>query len=90
VRVAYDSHHGLSEAPDWAPATAFIDIGMPGMNGYELAGALRQQGSTALLVAVTGWGSEVDEARSKSTGFDLHMTKPAHPEAVQAALQQLF
>jgi CheY-like chemotaxis protein len=60
------------------------------MNGYELARALRQQGSTALLVAVTGWSSEGDEARSKSAGFGLQMTKPADPEAVQAVLQQLF
>ena len=65
-------------APIFNPEVVFLDIGLPGMNGYELAAALRQQDSARniRLVAVTGWGSEDDRARARRAGFDHHLTKP--------------
>jgi CheY-like chemotaxis protein len=59
----------------------FLDIGMPGMDGYEVARRLRQMpgGQDALLVAVTGFGREEDRQRSQEAGFDRHVTKPLDP-----------
>ncbi|MDQ1923359.1 response regulator [Massilia pseudoviolaceinigra] len=60
------------------PQVMFLDIGMPGMDGFELARALRadDRHDDALLVALTGWGSSADRERTRAAGFDLHLTKP--------------
>ena len=73
------------------PDVAILDIGMPGMNGYELARALRSEswGQHIALIAATGWGNDQDHERTKSAGFDIHMTKPFAMEDLQAAIQQL-
>jgi len=70
------------------PAVVFLDIGMPGMNGYETASLLRAMpGAQArMLVALTGWGSEADQARSLEAGFDFHLTKPVDIDNVQRVL----
>jgi CheY-like chemotaxis protein len=74
------------------PAVVFLDIGMPGMNGYETAVLLRAlPGAQArMLVALTGWGSEADQARSLAAGFDLHLTKPVDIDKVQQLLAARF
>lgn len=66
---------------------AFLDIGLPGLNGYELAQRLRQlPGYESLLVALTGYGQEEDRRRALEAGFDDHMTKPVHFDALQRLL----
>jgi two-component system CheB/CheR fusion protein len=81
VRVAYDGSTSLAHAQEFQPELVFLDIGMPGMDGYEVARRLRQQPGleNAVLVAVTGWGQEEDRRRSLEAGFDGHIVKPAEP-----------
>jgi CheY-like chemotaxis protein len=66
----------------------FLDIGMPGMSGYDVAQAIRRDHAfdEVLLVALTGWGGELDRAKSANAGFDQHLTKPATIEAIEAVL----
>jgi PAS domain S-box-containing protein len=81
VRVAYDGPAGLAALPAFAPELVFLDLGMPGMDGYEAARRIRQQpdGRGLTLVALTGWGQEEARGRALDAGFDLHLTKPANP-----------
>ena len=89
VRTASDGASALALATGaWRPDIVFLDIGMPGMNGYELAGRLRALPGwrETLLVALTGWGAESDRARSLAAGIDVHLTKPVEPHAVETLL----
>ncbi|HTQ36086.1 MAG TPA: response regulator [Steroidobacteraceae bacterium] len=74
------------------PDVVILDIGMPDMNGYEVAQRLRQTGwgSGALLVALTGWGQKEDIERAHRAGFDSHMTKPADPEEIETVLEDFL
>jgi CheY-like chemotaxis protein len=78
-------------ADEFRPAVILLDIGMPDMNGYEVARALRATswGRQIKLVAVTGWGQEDDQRRSAEAGFDRHVTKPVDPIALEAYLESL-
>ena len=77
VAVAYDGAEALRTAERFEPQVALLDIGMPGMNGFDLASALRQRfGRQILLVAVTGWSQANDIARGVEAGFDRHFAKP--------------
>ena len=91
TRLARDGVSGLAVAREFDPDVAFLDIGMPGMNGYELARAIRDSGKCegVALVALTGWGTKRDMARSKAAGFDRHFTKPAQLEEVDALLAEV-
>jgi CheY-like chemotaxis protein len=82
VRTATDGADALAIAMQFRPDVALLDIGLPGMNGYELARHLRASGETskALLVAITGYGQPEDVARSEAAGFDHHVTKPVSLE----------
>jgi CheY-like chemotaxis protein len=73
-------------ACEFLPQLAFVDIGMPGMNGHEVARAIRAtpELKELLLVALTGWGAREDVAQSVHAGFDLHMTKPIDAGALDA------
>lgn len=77
--VAYDGIEAMALAEAYRPDIVFLDIGMPRMNGYEVAAAIRQAPGLqhAVLVALTGWGSHEDRLRSREAGFDHHLTKPA-------------
>jgi signal transduction histidine kinase len=67
------------------PEIAILDIGMPGLNGYEVAQRIRQKAKqTVMLIAVTGWGQEADKARAAASGFDHHFTKPVEPAVLSA------
>jgi len=90
VRVAHDGPSALAVARGDPPEVAFLDIGMPGMDGCELARRLRQEAGLrgALLVALTGWGQEEDRKRTREAGFDHHLTKPADPEALHRLLAE--
>jgi CheY-like chemotaxis protein len=84
VRVAHDGEAALALVQDWQPDVGFLDIGLPKLNGYDLARALRARATTAriTLVAVTGWGQENDRQRAFDAGFDQHLVKPADPARV--------
>jgi signal transduction histidine kinase/CheY-like chemotaxis protein len=84
VRTAADGNQALALAAAFRPQVAILDIGMPGLNGYEVARKLRAEpwGRDVLLVALTGWGQQEDVKRSVDAGFDCHMTKPADLDAL--------
>src|SRR5262245_15654640 len=72
VRIAHDGAAALDTVRDFRPDVAFLDIGMPGLSGYEVAQAVRAEpwGHEVTLVAVTGWGQADDKSRARSAGFD--------------------
>jgi PAS domain S-box-containing protein len=78
VETAYDGLAALQRASEWEPALVFLDIGMPGLDGYEVARRLRQERrfENTTLVALTGYGQEGDRERSRAAGFDHHLVKP--------------
>ncbi len=91
VRTAHDGPSALREAADFLPHAAFVDIGLPVMDGYELAGHLlaRQTRPSLHLFAVTGYGQESDRARALEAGFERHLVKPVGWEQVAAALESV-
>ena len=91
VRVAHDGPEALAAAGAFLPEVALLDIGMPGMDGYEVARRLRANPDFQglLLVALTGWGQEADRRRSEEAGFDRHLIKPVDPEVVRELLADL-
>ena len=90
VSEAEDGHAGLERTLTLRPDAAVIDIGLPGLDGYELARRIRAAGHAGmLLVAVTGYGQSGDRLRSTEAGFDAHLTKPVDPRALDALLAQL-
>ena len=78
VRTAFDGSSVLEAALDYRPNVVLLDIGLPGLNGFEVAKQLRQQPTlkNVVLVAMTGYGQESDRKRSKEAGFDHHLVKP--------------
>ena len=91
VRVAHDGVTALGVAVDFLPALIFLDIGMPGMDGYEVARRLRTMPAlqSTVLTALTGWGQAEDRRRSADAGFDHHLVKPPELKAVEALLADL-
>lgn len=91
TRVANDGDEAVRLAHEFHPDIVFLDIGMPGKDGYEVARELRASSHTrqAVLVALTGWGAKDDRARSRKAGFDHHLTKPAGLEAVDELLAHI-
>ena len=90
VRVAHDGRAALSLAQTFHPDTALLDIGMPQLNGYEVARALRQEpwGARITLIALTGWGQESDRQKALDAGFDRHLTKPIDPDALESLMSE--
>ena len=88
VRTAFDGEAGLAEAEAFRPDVAFLDIGMPRLDGHECARRIRSSpwGGGVLLVAMTGWGQEEDRRRTRAAGFDHHLVKPVDPEALRMIL----
>ena len=76
AHVAYDGPQALEQAADLRPDVALLDIGLPGMDGYELAGRLKALFAGLRLIAVTGYGQDADRARAAAAGFDHHLVKP--------------
>ena len=88
VRTVSDGPQAVAIAQVFAPQVAVVDIGLPGMNRYEVARRLRLKGSEAptLLIALTGYGQKEDRARSIQAGFHHHFVKPADPRIIQSAI----
>jgi signal transduction histidine kinase/ActR/RegA family two-component response regulator len=89
VRAAYDPSTALAMARERPPDIALLDIGLPGMDGYELAAALRSMlppGAPLRLIAITGYGQPADRSRSAEAGFSAHLVKPVDVAAVQDAI----
>jgi signal transduction histidine kinase/ActR/RegA family two-component response regulator len=90
VRTAYDSAAALDALRAFAPDAAILDIGLPGMDGYALAGKFAEAPGNARprLVALTGYGTQQDRDRALRAGFDDHLVKPVDPEHLVAALDR--
>lgn len=90
VRLAHDGREALEAAGLFSPDLILLDIGLPGMNGYDAARQLRAAPEVhARLVALTGYGTQQDRQRALDAGFDDHLVKPLSPEATQQLLDQL-
>ena len=87
-RTAHDGPQALVVARAFLPEIVFLDIGLPGMDGFEVARQFRADPRLAgvILVALTGWGSQDDKRRAKEAGFDFHLTKPIDTAAVEHLL----
>jgi CheY-like chemotaxis protein len=88
VAVAHGGPEALDLLPSFRPDVVLLDIGMPGMDGYEVARRMRQtpDGERVLLIALTGWGQEEDRHRTHDAGFDHHLLKPANIDALRSIL----
>jgi signal transduction histidine kinase/ActR/RegA family two-component response regulator len=92
VQTAYSGDEGTSLAETTRPGVIVLDIGMPGMSGYDVAQWVRGRpwGAAVRLVAVTGWGQAQDRARVRAAGFDDHFVKPVDPELLLARLREMI
>jgi CheY-like chemotaxis protein len=92
VRVGHAGEESLEIARSMLPHAMILDIGMPDLNGYEVARRTRAEawGADVLLIAVTGWGQKEDKDRAEAAGFDHHMTKPVDPDVIERLLQEYF
>src|SRR5690348_7003422 len=91
VAFAFDGPSAIETAEQWQPEAVFLDIGLPGMDGYEVAERLRElpQAKDAVLIAITGYGQEVDRLRSRRAGIDHHLVKPVAPDTLRSLIDSL-
>ena len=89
VVVVHDGPSALQAAQAYRPEIILLDLGMPDMNGFEVARALRERGiaPTPRIVAVTGWGKPEDERRTREAGFDMHLIKPVEESQIRQVLR---
>ena len=92
VHAAYDGNSALEVIREFRPRVVLLDLGLPGMDGYEVARQIRRDASMAAvpLVAFTGYGSAKDHLRTSEAGFDHHLTKPVNPEELEKLLATLL
>jgi CheY-like chemotaxis protein len=88
VRAVHDGPTALAATETFHPEVVLCDIGLPGMNGYQLARqfCLQAGQNKPVLVAITGYGQEEDRRRAQTAGFDHHMTKPVDPALLESLL----
>ena len=88
VRTTHDGLQAVAAAEEFRPDAMVLDIGLPKLDGYEVARQLRSRpwGGKMVMIAVTGWGQEEDKERSKEVGFDHHLVKPVDPTALMRLL----
>ncbi|MBX3452532.1 MAG: PAS domain S-box protein [Planctomycetaceae bacterium] len=91
VRVAHDGPTALEVATTFQPSVIFLDIGMPGMDGYEVARRVRKTPGIekTVLAALTGWGQQEDRLRTADAGFNHHLVKPPDPKLIEKLLNDL-
>jgi CheY-like chemotaxis protein len=82
VQIAYDGPSGLNKARESKPEVVLLDIGLPGMDGYQVAAHLRREETVkdVTLIAISGYGQEEDRRRAMEAGFDHHLVKPIASE----------
>jgi CheY-like chemotaxis protein len=91
VAIAPDGPAAIERAKTFEPTVAVLDIGLPVMDGYELARKLRaDRGGHLRLVALTGYGQDRDRQRARLAGFDTHMVKPVDLERLQRVIEELL
>ena len=88
VRTAHDGPSALDEIERYRPDVVFLDLGLPGMSGYDVARRVRMMSELGplRLVALTGYGTDGDRQKTRDAGFDVHLAKPVDPRAVDALL----
>lgn len=91
TRTAHDGESAVATAESFLPDVVLLDIGLPKLNGYEVAQRIREQawGVSMYLIAVTGWGQDEDRQRSTEVGLNQHMVKPVEPAALEKLLTEL-
>jgi CheY-like chemotaxis protein len=92
VRVTYSGQDGLDMAGKYLPEIVLLDIGLPGIDGYEVARRLRQHPDLkkVKLIAVTGYGQDADRLQSQEAGFDYHLVKPVDSQKLEEVLLGLM
>lgn len=90
IRTAFSGEEALAIGPSFEPEIVFLDLGLPGMSGFDVARYFRTALvlQDALIVALTGWGGPDDRRRTREAGFDIHLTKPARLSDVDGVLSQ--
>lgn len=85
VSVVHDGLAAVAAVDEWRPEVVLLDIGLPGIDGYEVARRVRgsAHGKGVMLIALTGWGQDQDKQRTSDTGFDLHWVKPVGLEKLK-------
>lgn len=87
IHTAYDGQEAIAAALSFQPQVMLLDIGLPKLDGYEVARRIRAEyGKHILLIALTGWGKDDDRHRARDAGFDHHLTKPVEISALQTLL----
>jgi two-component system CheB/CheR fusion protein len=91
VRVAHDGLTALEMARQYKPSVVFLDIGLPDIDGYEVARRIRRapENGDCVLIALTGYGQEEDHQRSMQNGFDHHLVKPIEMETLPHLIESL-
>jgi DNA-binding response OmpR family regulator len=89
TRVAHDGTSAIAAAKEFAPDVVLLDIGLPDINGYDVARELRSCFRHVHIAAVTGWGQDEDRRKAREAGCDAHFTKPLDPERLEALLAGL-
>src|SRR5688572_12804726 len=91
TRTAHDGESAVATAESFLPDVILLDIGLPKLNGYEVAQRIRENawGASMYLIAVTGWGQDEDRQRSSEVGLNQHMVKPVEPAALEKLLAEL-
>jgi CheY-like chemotaxis protein len=91
VRVVYGGEAAINAAAESPPQVVVMDIGMPGIDGYEAARRIRQEpwGKEITLIALTGWGLAEDKRRARDAGFDHHLVKPPVPDELRKLLAEV-
>jgi CheY-like chemotaxis protein len=88
IRTAHDGVEALEVADTFQPKTVLLDIGLPKLNGYDVARRIRKQpwGQDVLLIALTGWGNDEDKRLAQEAGFNFHIVKPVDLSALEELL----
>ena len=88
TRTAHDGESAVETAETFLPEVILLDIGLPKLNGYEVAQRIREKpwGASMFLIAVTGWGQDEDRQRSSEVGLNVHMVKPVEPSELEKLL----
>jgi PAS domain S-box-containing protein len=91
VRTAHDGNQAVGKAEEFRPEVILMDVGMPGLNGYEATRRIREQswGRSAIIIALTGWGQEGDRIQSREAGCDGHLVKPVSLTDLEKMLEKL-